>query len=230
MLTQTITQLGWAKGRAQLGIVAQGVRVHLDDNGAEDDPTPVMLMMRLDRKLRMELGSGDIMTISDAGGSIQQSGAGKKQPMLAHVALSSIAPYFPFLTDLAALNDPAVRIVGADAQTLGGEPIIGITVTKTLPGDAKFKPAREKAAPLTLWISTRTGLPVKLDFYRLAIDDWTVKLPYSLYFSNWRQVDGVLVPMQIDEASGTRVLSRMRFSSIQFNSAIPDSEFQGGGN
>ncbi len=202
----------------------------LDKNGAETGSTPLVLTMRLDHRFRMELGTGDVMEISDAGGSIQRSGNSKKHPLLAHVAISSVAPYFPFLTDIAAINDPAVRIVGTSTQTVSGESLVGITVQRVQPSNAEFRPARDKASPLTLWISPRTGLPVKLDFYRLAIDDWNVKLPYSLYFSNWQRIDGVLVPMQIDEASGSFVFARVKFSSVQFNSAIPDSQFQGGGN
>ena len=170
------------------------------------------------------------MAISDAGGSIRRAGSTRTHPLAAHVALSSVAPYFPFLTDLTAINDPAVRIVGTSSQMVGGETLVGITLQRVQPIDAKFRPARDKASPLTLWISMRTGLPAKVDFYRLAIDDWNVKLPYSLYFSNWQQVDGVLVPMQIDEAAGSSVFSRIKFSSVQFSQTIPDSEFQGGGN
>lgn len=82
---------------------------------------------------------------------------------------------------------------------------------------------------MRIWISEKTGLPVKVDFVRLATDNWTTPITYSLYYSGWQQIDGVLVPTQIDEGIEPRIFLRYRFSSVAFNSQIPDSDFSAGG-
>ena len=224
-LAQAVTQLGWDRGHAVGGLVAQGVKVSLDSKGLEIDSTPVVLKVRADHRFRMELGSGDVLTVADAVASIRRAGSLQAHQQLPHVAVSMAAPYFPFLTDLANVNDLALSVASSPTATINGEPAAGFSIRRGFPDTAKFRPARESSSALTLWVSQKTGLPIRLDFFRLAADNWQVKLPFSLYFSQWQAVNGVMVPMQIDEGSGGHLFTRMRFSSVQLDSTISDSAF-----
>lgn len=219
---------GWARGRTQAGVIASGTMARLDDQSAELSTIPVTLEIRADHKFRMELGSGDLLVVNDAVAS-RKLGNGTAALILPHVALSQVAPYFPFFSDLSATNDPDVQIRDSSRATINGDSAIGILVDRKFPAAASFKPTREKSSALRMWISETTGLPVKVDFVRLATDNQNVPITYSLYYSTWRQIDGVLVPTQIDEGIKSRVFLRYRFSSVAFSSQIPDSDFSAGG-
>jgi len=227
-LTRLSLLAGWAYGRAQQGVVASGTVSRLDSQGRESEPETIKIEMTAARKLRLEIGS-DQLIVSNAVATRKMGGASRAALMLTHVAISQIAPYFPFLTDLSATNDPDVQVGETSTATINGEAAIGVVVHRSFAANVPFRAAREKSSPLKIWISEKTGLPVKVDFVRLATDNWNVPITYSLYYSAWSQVDGVLVPMQIDEGIEPRVFLRYRFSSIAFNNQIPDSDFSAGG-
>lgn len=224
-LAQTVSRLGWDRGRAQRGVIAQGNKITLDAQGQELSSTSILLEMRSDHRFRMEFGSGEVLTVADAVASMRRAGASQASQLLPHIAVSMAAPYFPFLTDVATTNDLDVGVADPLMTKFNDEPIASYAIHRDFSAATNFQPARASSSRLRLWVSQTTGLPVRLDFFRLALDNWQMALPFSLYFSQWQLVEGVMIPMQIDEGSGEQVFTRMRFSSVQFNPAIPDSEF-----
>ena len=219
---------GWARGRGLKGVIASGTMTRLDSQGSESESVHVTFEMRADRKFRMQLETGEILLINDAVGRRKLANSAAAQ-MLPHVALSQTAPYLPFFTDLSATNDPDVQVGAISTATINGDAAEGIAVHRKFADTMPFKLAREMSSPMRIWISEKTGLPVKVDFVRLATDNWTTPITYSLYYSGWQQIDGVLVPTQIDEGIEPRIFLRYRFSSVAFNSQIPDSDFSAGG-
>lgn len=234
LLATTVSQLGWDVARAKFGVIAKGSKIVVDETGSEASSVPMSLEIRADHRFRMTLGTGEVLTVADAVMSIRRGTTAKPIQLLPHQSLSMIPPYLPFLTDVTAINDSAIQVAADSATTtIGGETASGLVIRRTFPTVATFKGAREKASPMTVWVSQKTGLPLKIDFFRLAADNWMAQIPYSVLFSDWQQISGVMVPMQIDEMSGTVVISRIRLSSVQFTSTIPDSDFvqtQGGTN
>jgi len=82
----------------------------------------------------------------------------------------------------------------------------------------------EKGTPLTDYISTKTFLVLRRDSI-IANDTSGIELPQTEWFSDYRNVDGVMVPFkQVSNniANGDIVL---RVIEVKFNSEIPDSVF-----
>lgn len=225
ILANTASSLGWASARSLGGVVAQGTLTRVAEDGTEFDPTTVTMEVRSDRRLRIELGSGGLTVISDGLGWRKSGTSTPAYQVLPHVAVSSWAPYFPFLADFAATTDPDITITNTATGTINGEPVVGVALKRSFSSTAQFRPARELSSALTLWVSQTTGLPVRADFVRLAIDNWSLAIPCSLYYSNWQAVSGTLVPMQIDEGTDKQVFLRYRFTSVVLNGSIPSTDF-----
>lgn len=224
-LRQLLQTTGWADARFHTGLTASGALIHLDKQGQPVSSSPVSLAVRRDRRFKLASANGNSVVVSDAVASIGRGNSRRAPVVLAHVALSSFPPYFPFFTDIAAADDTRVTVAGPVTQTIAGEDAIGLILRRSFPTSEKFREPREMTSSMTLWVSQRTGLPLRLDFVRLAYDNWRVEIPYSLYFSNWTEVSGVRIPTRIDESSGGQVFTRLELSEVTFNDNIPDSEF-----
>jgi hypothetical protein len=103
---------------------------------------------------------------------------GTKHRLPGHAALSMQSPAFPFFSDLAKTADLDVDVQDLGADTIDGIPCRGISVARHAKSDDKLAQFRDLAAPLKIWLSQKSGLPVRIDFIRLAGDN-----PYLPAFS-----------------------------------------------
>ena len=81
----------------------------------------------------------------------------------------------------------------------------------------------EKGSPVTQYISAKTFLPVRMD--SLATRD-TISLPVTETLSDYRSVDGVMIPfrrVQNDQATGDTVL---RIREAAFDVPVPEEAFR----
>lgn len=150
---------------------------------------------------------------------------GTKQRLPAHAAFSIQSPVFPFLTDLLNTADPAVEVDDLGTATVDGVPCQGVLVFRHAVANTPLASSRDLAAPLKVWISLQSGLPVRIDFIRLAFDNHYLPMHFSRSFSDYRLVKGVAIAFTQEERFEGQLMYRFQFTDVQFNPALTDADF-----
>ncbi len=109
--------------------------------------------------------------------------------------------------------------------TIEGAVCKGIIIARHAPSGDPLGEFRDLAAPLKIWLSEQTGLPVRIDFIRLALDNHFVAMHFSRSFSDYRVVNGVAVAFAQEEHFEDQLMYQIQFTSVQFGAAIADSDF-----
>jgi hypothetical protein len=150
---------------------------------------------------------------------------GTKHRLPPPVAISMQSPIFPFLSDLAKTADLDMDVQDLGADTIDGIPCRGISIGRHAKSDDKLAQFRDLAAPLKIWLSQKSGLPVRIDFIRLADDNPYLRMHFSRSFSDYRVVNGVAIAFTQEERFEGQFMYRFQFNDVQFNSALTDAEF-----
>lgn len=91
---------------------------------------------------------------------------------------------------------------------------------------------RQKAAKTVQALSTvdyeidqSTGLPIKARWLTHPDDDYGKSIPVEVYFSDYRQVNGVNVPFKIQRYFNGTMQLEITISGVQFNTGLPGTSF-----
>jgi hypothetical protein len=224
-LGQVAAAIGWTTGTVPPTIVASGTLTR--PGAGQQAPASFVIKQRGPSQHRMDLqDSGTISTtvVNGLAGKVLSS-AGTKYRLPAHAAFSIQSPAFPFLSDLMHATDPSIEIQNLGTNTIDGTTCQGVGIVRHAKSDDKLAHFRDLAAPLKVWISLQTFLPVRIDFIRLADDNPYVVMNFSRSYSDYRVVNGIAVAFQQDERFEGQLMYQIQFTSVQFNAAVADADF-----
>jgi hypothetical protein len=74
-------------------------------------------------------------------------------------------------------------------------------------------------------VDPQTGLVSKLRFTSYSEDDDVTRTEVEIVYSDYRRVNGIAVPFHQQTYLDGRLRTELQLSDVQFNVAIPDSEF-----
>jgi hypothetical protein len=83
----------------------------------------------------------------------------------------------------------------------------------------------ENGNPITEYVSTRSFLLLKRDS-RLSLPGVQISLPVSETFSDYRAVDGVMLPFQRVQSLPSMGNTVIKVKDVRFDTPVPDSAFQ----
>ena len=86
--------------------------------------------------------------------------------------------------------------------------------------------AYRKASSLRIWVSASSALPVLFQHQRISFDNPTATLTVTRALSDYRQAQGILVPLRQDRLVGQRLIQTLHLADIQFNVSLFDAEFE----
>jgi len=222
---QVTIAAGWTAGSLPSTITASGTFTRF--NGDQQQIESFSIKQRGPSQHRMDLqGNGATTTtiVNGLAGTIRFFD-GTKQRLPAHAALSIQSPSFPFLSDLMNAADPSVEIQNLGTNTINGTACQGVGIVRHAKSDDKFGIFRDLAAPLKVWISVQSGLPIRIDFIRLAADNPYLAMHFSRSFSDYRVVNGLAIAFQQNESFEGQLMYRFQFTNVQFNAAVLDADF-----
>jgi hypothetical protein len=223
VLGQALAAAGWRAGALPVAVAASGTLTRPDGQQTES----FALKQRGPAQHRLDVVSGGATTTTVVNGlaGIVIFADGTKHRLPPHAAFSAQFPVFPFFTDLVKANDLSVDIQGLGADTIDGVAVRGISITRHAQSDDKLAQFRDLAAPLRVWISVDSGLPVRIDFIRLADDNPYLPMHFSISFFDYRRINGVAIAFTQQEFFEGQLIYRVQFSDVQFNSALTDADF-----
>jgi hypothetical protein len=224
-IARMIAATGWKNGALPVDILATGTLMR--DSGNQAQPSNFVLKQRGASQHRFDLqdnGATATTIVNGLAGAVILPN-GTTQRLLAHAAFSIQSPAFPFLTDLLNASDPAVEVDTLGTGTIDGTLCQGVLVARRAQSGDPLGASRDLAAPLKIWFSQQTALPVRIDFVRLALDNHYVAMHFSRSFSDYRVVKGIAVAFQQEERFEGQLMYHIQFTDVQFGAALSDSDF-----
>lgn len=129
----------------------------------------------------------------------------------------------PLLSSLLANPDEAVHYVGAEA--LNGTSVQHVQMWDSFAS----KPHLQRLATFSerdIWIDSASGLPLKIAYSRRIEGGTAPAIPMEVEFSNYKNINGVLYPLQIQKSCNGTPWQTIDIQNVSFNSGLTEAQFQ----
>ncbi len=153
---------------------------------------------------------------------ISQNGSVISLPKHVGMAIMPPLPFLPLLNALVNANY-SVQLIGP--ANVNGHQTVQIRTS------LNTNPAASAVTPQDWYLDASTGLPAWVTFRMPDLHNPANVNIGAMGPSNYQNVNGVLVPMQIVAYNGTQQTGTFNIVSVSFNATIPNSDFDlaGGG-
>nr|MDP9266939.1 hypothetical protein [Acidobacteriota bacterium] len=140
----------------------------------------------------------------------------------AHNCWTDAVWFFPALLSFStAGSDPNLVL-----SYVGGETRAGVQVQHIRSRYRSDLGLFQRLSRVDIYVDQTSHLPVAITFNTHADNDANLNIPVEIQFSDYREVNGVKVPFQINKLlSGTLVL-QLSVSNATINTGLPDSYFK----
>ncbi len=140
------------------------------------------------------------------------------------LVVTSQSPDFPLPLLAAALNnsDTAIKYVGL--ETIGGSTLYHVQFWNAFSANVRLQPL----APFStrdIWIDSVTGRPNKLSYERRATRGSGPGVHFEVFFSDYRNVNGVLYPFLIQKSANAVHLLTINIQTVTPNNGLTDADF-----
>ncbi len=146
------------------------------------------------------------------------------KPLQLELAVTSQSACFPLPLLAAALNHADTGFQYLGQETLDGLAVHHIRFWNTFSSHPKLRHLAEFSMK-DLWIDAATGLPRKLSFDRRAAGGAEPRIPVELFFSDYRNVSGVLYPFRIEKHFNGTPWANITINNVQLNAGLTDAAF-----
>ncbi len=140
------------------------------------------------------------------------------------LVVTSQSPCFPLVLLAAALNDPDTAFEYLGEETLGGSVVHRIRFWNSFASKPRLRHLAEFSVK-DVWVDAASGLPRKLSYDRRAASGAEARVPVEVFFSNYRNVGGVLYPFQIHKWLNGTPWATVIIDSVALNSGLTDADF-----
>lgn len=154
----------------------------------------------------------------------QQTSGDKQTRLSAELSLSNEATNIPLISLTAALVNPDSAFEYVGLEDLGGTAAHHIRCWNTFASNPKLS-ALAEASVKDWWIDVQSGLPVKVSYERRPARGAAERIPVALFFSDYRSVNGLLIPYAIAKSFNGTPWATIVFQSVTVNSGLSDADF-----
>ncbi len=224
VLSQMIAATGWNPAGLPQDAVASGTvtRYRADSQ----DTVPFALKIRRPGQGRIELqdpASPTTTIINGPEAAVTNPTSTRAIPFRA--ALSMQPMTLPFFSKLLSFGDSSVDLRFAGTEPVNSQLAYRVEMAQQVSLTGPLASAQSIASRMTIWIATQSGLPLQIEYHRVATDNPSAIVKRTSQFSDYRIVGGLAVPFHQEEfARGNRLYS-LQLASVRFNVGLTDGEF-----
>jgi hypothetical protein len=151
---------------------------------------------------------------------------GSAQYMAAHNCLTGAVWFFPALSSLNLVTNPAYMVSYIGLETRNGNQVQHIRFALIPPSTAiAFGPTAQTLSTTDVYLDPTSTLPVAIAFFTHAQTDAGINIPVEIDFSNYQQVNGVQIPFHVQKLLNGTLFLDVTIQSAVLNSGIPTSAF-----
>lgn len=221
-LNQMAATAGWTKEKIPNDLLAFGTLTQ--DPDGKPAKTDFVIKQKGINLSRIEISGGDLVTLtnSDQAANIYRIGT---EVLQFYAAISMRPYYFPFYSDLTAVTDPNVAFSSLGPQSVNGQSAQRIDINRQPAAGDPHAAARQRVKHLTAWIADNTHLLAQIQFSRVSKVDPTAVTDHLVVFSDYRTVNGVMIPFHQEEYVGTQRIAVVQLNTVQVNVGLADANF-----
>ncbi len=221
LLVQMLAVTGW--GASPGDAVAKGTVTQFRGEETVTGAVTLKALGRQGIRVDVETPDGTVSTIRN-GSRAAMLQAGKVTAIPGHAVTSQHGLHFLFLTPIATPNDAGTRISYKGTETVNGDDAHVIEIQAVQDPDRPSNPLLQ-ASQFVVYVSTKTFLPIKVDYNRLGGNNPNVVLHCTRYFADYRPIGGLLVPFQQTDFLEGQKIAEIRLRSVQLNVGLADAQF-----
>ena len=181
-------------------------------------------------RIDLNLSAGarsELRSTSDSGPAGVWYGADQMPHTIApHNLFVEPAWFVPSIVISRLLSLPSSSVSYLGQETKGGSALLHFRVYQQLPGVSNpLAVTPQHLSQMELYLDPVTLLPTVLSFNAHPDSDASVDISTEIYFSNYQNVSGVLVPHSIQKHVNNGLVLDMEIQSVQLNCGIPAQTF-----
>lgn len=162
--------------------------------------------------------SNGIGSFTDVDGSLQPI------PGPSSVELGSMT--FPYMIILSALQDNSASISYVGLEATGGTSLHHIRLGLSVPPGLNMLLTTNAARVRDMFIDATSLQIIAMRGNAYLKDNLSINVRHEVHFSNYRTVNGILIPFAVEETVYGQPTLSIQFNQITFNSGLSDSQFQ----
>jgi len=167
--------------------------------------------------------AGSVLIVHGGMGELKTNGAAV--PLSVGEAFGIAPMMFPFYSEISSALDPAVSITLGKTGQVDGHPVQIVNLTSSAALLDGLDILRQASSQISVAISTDTNLPLQIDFQRWFSQEQDHVGQVSAFLSDFRNVNGVLIPFGYSEEIEKQTTLTIQFESVDLNVPIPPSDF-----
>ncbi len=170
--------------------------------------------------------SGNLTVIDNNGsGSVARpDGTTAVPPLPATLNLGSAT--LPALNLVEALGKSSMSILNQGSSMYDGTQVTVVRVERALPSTGSSNLIQDTASVRDFFIDTSTYAILGVRDRAYPKDGVGPTIPHDWVFSNYQNINGVLVPFALKEEIGGQVTMTVQLTQVTFNTGLSDSDFQ----
>jgi hypothetical protein len=157
-------------------------------------------------------------------GLASETDNGTLQPLPTELALTTQSTDFPLPFLVAALNNPDMTFQFIGQETLIDRTVNHVRFWNTFASNSSLQPLAAFTT-VDLWADAASGLPAKLSYVRRAAGGSAPRIPVETYYSDYRNVGGVLYPFLIQRSFDGTPWETITIQNVSLNVGLTDSSF-----
>jgi len=188
----------------------------------------ILLKMTGPEMVRVETNVPDGTTVHIVNGiRMRRIHGAEDEAMPMHAALNHPFQYVPLLSGLRTITDPSIAVSFVGEETVDGKSVYHVRVEKVYPQQpAEQGRLLSKLTGTDLYIEEGTFLPVMRVQELPSLIDAKNSLSIEFRYSDYRQIQGVMIPYKIGVYVNNQESAEIRFTSLVLNSGVNPLEFE----
>ncbi len=166
---------------------------------------------------------GGVRSLTYSQGQARHIEGATARSLQMELVVTSQCPDFPLPILAGALNNAQTALQYVGPETLDGVSVHHIRLWSTF-ADAKLQHLAEFSTK-DVWLDAASGLPRKLAFEQRAARGAAPRIPFEVFYSDYRSVSGVLYPFLIKKSLNGTPWTTITIANVTFNTALTDADF-----
>ncbi len=134
--------------------------------------------------------------------------------------------FFPALTIVGDLSNPAVSVSYVGAETKNGVAVTHLSYTVAVPGVSSVPdPILTPLSATEVYLDSNTLLPVAITYYVHPDNDLLLNIPVEVDFSSYKPVQGVQTPFHVQKFFNGNLLFDLSVQSVNMNTGLTTAAF-----
>jgi hypothetical protein len=171
----------------------------------------------------IQLSDRQLGVIYSSGNADEFVGAEHKKLPL-ELAVTSQCVDFPAPLLGGALSDPETSLAYVGLEAVGQAQAYHLRLSKQFTSRPNLQHLSEFSIQ-DLWVDAASNLPLKIAYTRRASGGMAPRVPVEVFFSDYRNVGGVLYPFSIRKSLNGTPWTTIVIKQVQVNTGLADSDF-----